>query len=124
MELQQQVMTEDSLSNDEYECVSPDDISLPPLAETPESNMVQSDIEDGFCFSCHSVHISQYSHHHHTQSEHSGSGTATDEVRQQVVSETESGPTPSTGLRSSTRFVLGKSVTSEQSKTPLYVLQL
>lgn len=118
MELQQQeVMTEDSLSNDEYECVSPDDISLPPLAETPESIMVQSDIEDGFCVSCHSVHVSQYSHHYHTLSEHDGSGTATG--KQQTESrQTEGGPTPHTNFNSSTRFV-----TNRVTIQPLYVLQ-
>lgn len=40
------VMSDDRLSNGE--CTSPDDISLPPLAETPESNVVQSDVEEGF----------------------------------------------------------------------------
>ncbi|KAI4792718.1 hypothetical protein KUCAC02_033201, partial [Chaenocephalus aceratus] len=38
------VMMEDSLSNDEYDCASPDDMSLPPLAETPESIMIQSEL--------------------------------------------------------------------------------
>lgn len=42
------MMSDDRLSNGEYECTSPDDVSLPPLAETPESNVVQSDVEDGF----------------------------------------------------------------------------
>ncbi|KAK1903551.1 Coiled-coil domain containing protein 141, partial [Dissostichus eleginoides] len=62
------VMMEDSLSNDEYDCASPDDISLPPLAETPESIMVQSDVEEGYCFSSHSVHTNQYSRHRHSSS--------------------------------------------------------
>ncbi|XP_074551406.1 uncharacterized protein ccdc141 [Halichoeres trimaculatus] len=69
---QQEEMTEESLSNDEYDCASPDDISLPPLAETPESIMIQSDIEDGVCFSSHSVHTNQYSQQHHAQSDHTG----------------------------------------------------
>lgn len=94
---QQEAMTEDSLSNDEYDCVSPDDISLPPLAETPESFMVQSDIEEGFCFSSHSVHINQYSH----QPEHTGTGA----VRQRRES-SQSCPTPPTSRHSSTRSVL------------------
>ncbi|XP_048875909.1 coiled-coil domain-containing protein 141 isoform X2 [Brienomyrus brachyistius] len=51
------LFTEEYLSNDEYECPSPDDISLPPLSETPESNMVQSENEDGMC--SHSPHASQ-----------------------------------------------------------------
>lgn len=56
-------LSEESLSNDEYECTSPDDISLPPLSETPESNMVQSenDLDDGYCLSSHSLHTSHYS---------------------------------------------------------------
>ncbi|XP_028291406.1 coiled-coil domain-containing protein 141 isoform X2 [Gouania willdenowi] len=45
----------DGLTDDEYECVSPDDISLPPLAETPESYLVHSDQEEGFCFSSTNV---------------------------------------------------------------------
>ncbi|XP_047457609.1 golgin subfamily B member 1-like isoform X2 [Mugil cephalus] len=59
-------LMEDCLSNDEYECPSPDDISLPPLAETPESNMVQSD-EDVSCFSSHS-------HQGHVPAELTGTG--------------------------------------------------
>lgn len=109
MELQQQeVMTEDSLSNDEYECASPDDISLPPLAETPESNMIPSDVEEGFCFSSHSIHINQYSHQCRAQSEHSGTGAATGAVRQQRES-SQSCPTPPTCLQSSSRSALGQS---------------
>lgn len=75
---QEDTGTDDSLSNDEYECVSPDDISLPPLADTPESSVMQSDIEEGFCFSSHSVHINQYSRLSHVQSDHSRTGTETD----------------------------------------------
>uniref|UniRef100_UPI0037E93A2C uncharacterized protein ccdc141 n=1 Tax=Semicossyphus pulcher TaxID=241346 RepID=UPI0037E93A2C len=97
---QQEVMTEDSLSNDEYECASPDDISLPPLAETPESIMVQSDLEEGFCFSSHSVHINQYSHQYHAPSDHSGNSSGSGAVQQQRES---SCPTPPTSLHSSTR---------------------
>lgn len=91
-------MTEDSLSNDEYECASPDDISLPPLAETPESNVVQSDIEEG-CFSSHSAHTNQHSHQGHAQSEHSGTGAGP--VRQQRGSSL----TPPSRRHSSTRSV-------------------
>uniref|UniRef100_A0A3B3QE08 Coiled-coil domain containing 141 n=1 Tax=Paramormyrops kingsleyae TaxID=1676925 RepID=A0A3B3QE08_9TELE len=53
----QDLLTEEYLFNDEYECPSPDDISLPPLSETPESNMVQSENEDGMC--SRSPHASQ-----------------------------------------------------------------
>lgn len=62
-------LSEESLSNDEYECTSPDDISLPPLSETPESNMVQSenDLDDGYCFSSHSLHTSHYSQQCHSR---------------------------------------------------------
>uniref|UniRef100_A0A3Q3JC78 Ig-like domain-containing protein n=1 Tax=Monopterus albus TaxID=43700 RepID=A0A3Q3JC78_MONAL len=95
---------EDSQSNDEYECASPDDISLPPLAETPESNIVHSDTEDSFCFS-HSVHVSQYSHQYRAQSEHSGPGSATGAIRQQTESiQTEGNPTTPTILHSHTRL--------------------
>uniref|UniRef100_A0A8P4KA54 Coiled-coil domain containing 141 n=1 Tax=Dicentrarchus labrax TaxID=13489 RepID=A0A8P4KA54_DICLA len=115
--LEQEVLTEDSLSNDEYDCASPDDISLPPLAETPESNMMQSDVEESFCFSSHSVHINQYSHQCRAQSDHSGTGTGA--VRQQRESrQTESCPTPPTSLHSSTRF---RSDSSSFVQSPLTV---
>ncbi|XP_043987577.1 trichohyalin isoform X2 [Gambusia affinis] len=98
---QPEVTTEDCFSNDEYDCASPDDISLPPLAETPESNMFHSDVEEGFCFSSHSVHISQVSHQCYAQSE----PTRTDSVPQQKESsQMESCPTPTVRLQSRTRF--------------------
>lgn len=104
---QQEVMTEDSLSNDEYECASPDDISLPSLAETPESSVVQSDNEEGFCLSSNSIHINQYNQQYHAQSEHSGTGAATGAVRRpRESSQTEGYPTPPTSLHCSTRSVL------------------
>lgn len=96
MELQQQeVMTEDFLSNDEYECPSPDDVSLPPLAETPESNMFQSDIEESICFSSHSIHLSLQSQ---PQAELTGTGPGP-VLQQTASSQTE------TSLHSSTRSV-------------------
>uniref|UniRef100_A0A3Q3BGX8 Coiled-coil domain containing 141 n=1 Tax=Kryptolebias marmoratus TaxID=37003 RepID=A0A3Q3BGX8_KRYMA len=95
---QHEAMMEDFLSNDEYDCASPDDISLPPLAETPESNMFQSDIEDGFCFSSHSIHVSQFSHQSHPQAELTGTGPGA------VPQQAESCPTPPVSLHSSTRF--------------------
>ncbi|XP_068185914.1 coiled-coil domain-containing protein 141-like [Antennarius striatus] len=90
VELQQQeVMPEDALSNDEYECVSPDDISLPSLAETPESTMVQSDVEEGLCSSSYGVHINQHSHQCQFQSEPSGTITISDPPqRESLQSET------------------------------------
>ncbi|XP_032424244.1 trichohyalin isoform X1 [Xiphophorus hellerii] len=98
---QAEVTTEDCFSNDEYDCASPDDISLPPLAETPESNMFHSDVEEGFCLSSHSVHISQVSHHCYAQSE----PTRTDSVPQQKESsQMESCPAPTVRLQSRTRF--------------------
>ncbi|XP_016517765.1 uncharacterized protein ccdc141 isoform X2 [Poecilia formosa] len=98
---QPDVTTEDCFSNDEYDCASPDDISLPPLAETPESNMFQSDVEEGFCFSSHSVHISQVSHQCCAQSE----PTTTDSVPQhKESSQMESCPAPTVRLHSRTRF--------------------
>ncbi|KAI4891466.1 hypothetical protein NFI96_032851 [Prochilodus magdalenae] len=75
-------LTEESFSNDEYECTSPDDISLPPLSETPESNMVLSENDldlDGFCMSSHSTHLNQFSQHG-------------------ASSQTESYPSPTAGL--------------------------
>ncbi|XP_040853863.1 coiled-coil domain-containing protein 141-like [Ochotona curzoniae] len=38
-------LPEDVPSGEEYECVSPDDISLPPLPRSPESPLVPSDME-------------------------------------------------------------------------------
>ncbi|KAK7940049.1 hypothetical protein WMY93_003375 [Mugilogobius chulae] len=86
------VLSEDSLSTDEYDCPSPDDISLPPLAETPESFLVQSDLDEGcICFS------SQHSYRSQAQSEHRN----TSETNVQGVDRvrTESGsfvPSPAT----------------------------
>lgn len=37
--------------------------------------MVQSDVEENLCFSSHSIHVNQYSHQHHTQSENSTCST-------------------------------------------------
>ncbi|XP_006866765.1 PREDICTED: coiled-coil domain-containing protein 141 [Chrysochloris asiatica] len=39
------LLPEDLLSGEEYECVSPDDISLPPLPGSPESLLAPSDME-------------------------------------------------------------------------------
>lgn len=103
VELQQQeIMTEDSLSNDEYDCASPDDISLPPLAETPESTVIQSDVEEGLCFSSHSIQSNQYSHQCRAQSEHGDAGII---QQHRVSSQTEGCPTPPNSLHSSTRSV-------------------
>lgn len=104
--LEEEVMTEDSLSNDEYECASPDDISLPPLAETPESIAVQSDIEESFCFSSHSLHINQYSQQCHTLPEHSGTASVPGAVQHTESSNTERCSTPPTCLHSSARSEL------------------
>lgn len=103
MELNQpELVTEDCFSNDEYDCASPDDISLPPLAETPDSHMFQSDVEEGFCFSSHSVLISQVSHQCHAQLDPTG----TDPVPQKKeASQMESCPAPTVSLHSSTRLV-------------------
>ncbi|KAK2905561.1 hypothetical protein Q8A73_009504 [Channa argus] len=99
VELQQQEeMTEDSLSNNEYESPSPDDISLPPLADTPESSMVQSDIEEGICFSSQSIHSSQY----HAQLEHSETDIVKGVVQQQTRQK-KNGPSPPTSFQSNTR---------------------
>lgn len=95
-------LTEESLSNDEYECASPDDISLPPLSETPESNLVPSenDLEDGYCFSSHSHHVNQHSHQSHSHSQQHGDTFHHHYQRHQewVSSQTESYPSPTGGL--------------------------
>ncbi|XP_042620123.1 coiled-coil domain-containing protein 141 isoform X2 [Cyprinus carpio] len=89
-------LTEESLSNDEYECTSPDDISLPPLSETPESNIIQSenDLDDGYCMSSHSLHINQHSHQSHSQH----GDTLHQRQREWMSSQAESYPSPTTGL--------------------------
>ncbi|XP_061580073.1 coiled-coil domain-containing protein 141 [Cololabis saira] len=103
---QQEAMPEDSLSNDEYDCASPDDISLPPLADTPESAMFQSDVEESVCFSSHSVHMSQYGN---AQPEQAAAGAI---QQQRASSRTHSCPSPSISLLSSTRFRLESFVQS------------
>ncbi|XP_039185106.1 coiled-coil domain-containing protein 141 isoform X5 [Crotalus tigris] len=57
-----ELLAEDALSGDEYECISPDDISLPPLSETPESNLLHSEteLEEPHSSSSRSVHVSSY----------------------------------------------------------------
>ncbi|KAM9629161.1 coiled-coil domain-containing protein 141 isoform 2-T4 [Morphnus guianensis] len=61
--LQTEFLAEELPSGDEYECISPDDISLPPLSETPESNLLHSEteLEEQCCCSSHSLHVSSYS---------------------------------------------------------------
>ncbi|XP_068876621.1 coiled-coil domain-containing protein 141 isoform X1 [Aphelocoma coerulescens] len=61
--LQTEFLAQDTPSGDEYECISPDDISLPPLSETPESNLLHSEteLEEQCCCSSHSLHVSSYS---------------------------------------------------------------
>ncbi|XP_051565066.1 coiled-coil domain-containing protein 141 isoform X2 [Myxocyprinus asiaticus] len=88
-------LTEESLSNDEYECTSPDDISLPPLSETPESNIIQSenDLDDGYCVSSHSLRVNQHSHQSHSQY-----GDTLHQRRDWISSQAESYPSPTTGL--------------------------
>lgn len=61
--LQTEFLAEEVPSGDEYECISPDDISLPPLSETPESNLLHSEteLEEQRCCSSRSLHASSYS---------------------------------------------------------------
>ncbi|KFU88609.1 Coiled-coil domain-containing protein 141, partial [Chaetura pelagica] len=61
--LQTEFLAEEIASGDEYECTSPDDISLPPLSETPESNLLHSEteLEEQRCCSSPSLHVSSYS---------------------------------------------------------------
>ncbi|KAL8183553.1 UNVERIFIED_CONTAM: hypothetical protein K2H54_044367 [Gekko kuhli] len=61
---QAELLAEDGPSGDEYECISPDDISLPPLSETPESNLLHSETELEEippCSSSPTLHVSSYS---------------------------------------------------------------
>ncbi|KAJ7345580.1 hypothetical protein JRQ81_001530 [Phrynocephalus forsythii] len=60
-----ELLAEETPSGDEYECISPDDISLPPLSETPESNLLHSEteLEEPACCSSHSLHVSSCSVH-------------------------------------------------------------
>ncbi|XP_059676159.1 coiled-coil domain-containing protein 141 isoform X2 [Gavia stellata] len=61
--LQTEFLAEEIPSGDEYECISSDDISLPPLSETPESNLLHSEteLEEQCCCSSRSLHVSSYS---------------------------------------------------------------
>ncbi|KAM4669541.1 coiled-coil domain-containing protein 141 [Amazona ochrocephala] len=61
--LQTEFLAEEIHSGDEYECISPDDISLPPLSETPESNLLHSEteLEEQCCCSSHNLHVNSYS---------------------------------------------------------------
>ncbi|XP_009897406.2 coiled-coil domain-containing protein 141 [Dryobates pubescens] len=61
--LQTEFLAEEIPSGDEYECISPDDISLPPLSETPESNLLHSEaeLEEQCCGSSHSLHVNSCS---------------------------------------------------------------
>uniref|UniRef100_A0A8B9BIB3 Coiled-coil domain containing 141 n=1 Tax=Anser brachyrhynchus TaxID=132585 RepID=A0A8B9BIB3_9AVES len=60
---QTKFLAEEIPSGDEYECISPDDISLPPLSETPESNVLfsETELEEQCCCSSHNPHASSYS---------------------------------------------------------------
>uniref|UniRef100_A0A8C7SFJ8 Coiled-coil domain containing 141 n=1 Tax=Oncorhynchus mykiss TaxID=8022 RepID=A0A8C7SFJ8_ONCMY len=98
------LMTEESLSNDEYECTSPDDISLPPLSETPESNIVLSENDldlDGFCLSSqsHTIHINQYSHQLRSTRNNENNSQSQQRIREQ----TESCHSPTFGLNTKFR---------------------
>nr|XP_033800832.1 coiled-coil domain-containing protein 141 isoform X3 [Geotrypetes seraphini] len=77
-DFQPEFLSEETPSGDEYECISPDDISLPPLAETPESTFLQSETEqeEHCCYSSHSLHVSSYSLQMQL---HTGSKRVTDE---------------------------------------------
>ncbi|KAJ8352190.1 hypothetical protein SKAU_G00236660 [Synaphobranchus kaupii] len=113
-----ELFTEESLSNDEYECTSPDDISLPPLSETPESNIIQSenDLDDGSCLSSHSLHVNQHSQHSLSQLNDSTVFDITQQRRDWVSTQTEDFPSP-TG-------VLGAKFRAESSsfvRSPLTV---
>uniref|UniRef100_A0A674CYL2 Coiled-coil domain-containing protein 141-like n=1 Tax=Salmo trutta TaxID=8032 RepID=A0A674CYL2_SALTR len=99
------LMTEESLSNDEYECTSPDDISLPPLSETPESNIVLSENDmdlDGVCLSSqsHTIHINQYSHQLHSTRNNENNNS---QSQQRIREQTERCHSPTVGLNTKFR---------------------
>ncbi|XP_043846717.1 coiled-coil domain-containing protein 141 [Dromiciops gliroides] len=56
------LLSEDGPSGDEYDCASPDDISLPPLPGSPESNLLQSEVEfeESPMQNPQSLHVSSY----------------------------------------------------------------
>ncbi|XP_027628913.1 coiled-coil domain-containing protein 141 isoform X3 [Tupaia chinensis] len=58
--IQSLLLPEDTLPEEEYDCVSPDDISLPPLPGSPESLLAPSDAEVDPPSSSLSLHISSY----------------------------------------------------------------
>ncbi|XP_051885753.1 coiled-coil domain-containing protein 141 [Pristis pectinata] len=62
-DLQNELVADENLSIEEYECMSPDDISLPPLPDTPESILLHSETEvDKISrLSFHSPHAGSYS---------------------------------------------------------------
>ncbi|XP_007888407.2 coiled-coil domain-containing protein 141 [Callorhinchus milii] len=62
-DLQNELLVDETLSVEEYECMSPDDISLPPLPDTPESNMLHSETEldEMSQLSSHSRHFGSHS---------------------------------------------------------------
>uniref|UniRef100_A0A4W5NU50 Ig-like domain-containing protein n=1 Tax=Hucho hucho TaxID=62062 RepID=A0A4W5NU50_9TELE len=99
------LMTEESLSNDEYECISPDDISLPPLSETPESNIVLSENDmdlDSFCLNSqsHTIHINQYSHQFHSTHNNENNNS---QRQQRIRVQNESCHSPTVGLNTKFR---------------------
>ncbi|XP_061091773.1 coiled-coil domain-containing protein 141 [Conger conger] len=89
-----ELYTEDSLSNDEYECTSPDDISLPPLSETPEFIQSENDLDDGYCLSSHSLHVNQYSQQSHCHLNDTTTFDTTQQRRDWVSTQTEDFPSP------------------------------
>ncbi|XP_041118002.1 coiled-coil domain-containing protein 141-like isoform X2 [Polyodon spathula] len=128
--LQNELLTDETLSVDEYECPSPDDISLPPLSETPESNILHSetDLEDGFCLSSHSLHVntssqqtlSQFGNNRMTDSFDFLTPVAAADTlnhrREWVSSQSESYPSPPGGL-----YPKFKSESSSFVRSPLMV---
>ncbi|XP_019316454.1 coiled-coil domain-containing protein 141 isoform X4 [Panthera pardus] len=59
--VQGHLLPPDMLSGEEYECVSPDDISLPPLPESPDSPLAPADMEvEGWSSPPRSLPMSNY----------------------------------------------------------------
>nr|XP_061826507.1 uncharacterized protein LOC133613136 [Nerophis lumbriciformis] len=123
VELQQQDVVSESFlsSDDEYECGSFDDISLPSLAETPESIIFQDDVEEHCCLSSHSTqNKSNNQNECKNQPERQETGLATGEAQQHKEStETDTFFSALAGLHSDTREILMSSHLSPDPCQPI-----
>ncbi|XP_071977702.1 coiled-coil domain-containing protein 141 isoform X2 [Engystomops pustulosus] len=118
-DLQPELLAEEAVSGDEYECISPDDISLPPLAETPESNLHQSETEQDEqpCYSSHSMHVSSYSMQMHinTSSKRAmdSSDFLTPDMSSHKMEKTERFYSPTVGYKAESPFSHHSTIVNE-----------